>query len=80
MKNKIKELEENIKDNSLEDKFDINPIKEEMNKLIKLDHKCNKTTLNLIIFCLKEDTKEDTLVLVKEELYNKLQIETTCLT
>ena len=36
--------------------------------------------MNLLIFSLKEEAKEDTLVVVKEELHNRLQIETTFLT
>jgi hypothetical protein len=35
--------------------------------------------LNLIIFGVKEQKDEDTLTIVKEELKNKSQIETTCL-
>jgi len=49
-----------------------------MNMLIELDRECNKRVLNLIIFCLKENKDEDMLALVKEELQNKLWIETTC--
>jgi hypothetical protein len=59
--------------------LDIKPIKEEMNKLIELDHEHNKRALNLIIFGIKEKKDEDTLAIVKEELKNKSQIETTCL-
>ena len=65
----IKELEEkvnhNLTLNNIEGKIDIKPIKEEMNKLIALDHEHNKRVLNLIIFGLKEDEEEDTLVIVK---------------
>ena len=54
LRDKIKELEEKLTNNltlyNLENKLDIKPIKEEMNKLIKLDHECNKRALNLIIF------------------------------
>ena len=50
-----------------------------MNKRIKLYHERRKRTLNLVIFSLKEEAKEDMQALVKEELHNKLQIETTCL-
>jgi hypothetical protein len=46
-----------------------------MNKLIELDHECNKRSLNLISFCIKEQQEEDTLEIVKEELKNKSQIE-----
>jgi hypothetical protein len=49
-----------------------------MNKLIELDHECNKRSLNLIIFGIKEK-QEDTLAIVKEELKNKSQIDTTYL-
>jgi hypothetical protein len=83
LRDKIKELEEklinNLALNSLESKLDIKPIKEEMNKLIELDHEHNKRALNLIIFGIKEHKDEDTLAIVKEELKNKSQIETTCL-
>jgi hypothetical protein len=55
---KITELEEKIISNlaihRLEPKLDIKPIKEEMNKLIELDHERNKRALNLIIFGVKE--------------------------
>jgi hypothetical protein len=83
LRDRIKELEEKLTNNltlsSLENKLDIKPIKEEMNKLIKLDHECNKRALNLIIFGLKEQQDDDTLTIVKEELKNKSQIETTYL-
>jgi hypothetical protein len=73
-------LEEKINNslalNSLEGKLDIRPIKEEMNKIIELDHEHNERALNLIIFGLKDEGERDTLELVKEELQNKLQIET----
>jgi hypothetical protein len=62
----------------LEGKLDIKPIKEEMNKHIELDHENKKRALNLICFGLKENKYEDTLAIVKEELQNILQIETTC--
>ena len=39
-----------------------------------------KRALNLIIFGLKEEEDEDTLAITHKELYNRLQIETTCLT
>jgi hypothetical protein len=60
----------------VEHKLDIKPIKEEMNKLIELDHEHNKRALNLIIFGIKEQKNEDTLAIVKEKLKNKSQIET----
>ena len=68
----IKALQEKVNNNltlnSVEAKIDIKPIKEEMNKLIALDHEHNKRALNLIIFCLKEEAED-----------NMLGIETTCL-
>ena len=80
----IKELEEKVNNNltlnSMEGKLDIEPIKEEMKKLIELDHKRNKRALNLVIFDLKEEEDQDTLDIVQIELHNRLQIETTCLT
>ena len=84
MKDMIKELQEKVNSrltvNSVVDKLDIKPIKDEMKKLIELDHERNKRTLNLIIFGLKEEEDEDTLALVQTELHNRLQIETVCLT
>jgi len=84
MKGMIKELEEKVNShltlNNVVDKLDIKPIKDEMKKLIELDHERNKRALNLIIFGLKEEVNEDTLAIAKTELHNKLQIETTCLT
>jgi hypothetical protein len=57
LRDRIKELEEKLTNNltlsNMENKLDINPIKEEMNKLIELDHERNKRALNLIIFCIK---------------------------
>jgi hypothetical protein len=57
LRDRIKELEEkltnNLTLNNLENKLDIKPIKEEMNKLIELDHEHNKRVLNLIIFGIK---------------------------
>ena len=65
----IKESEEKINHsltlNNIEVKIDIKPIKEEMNKLIALEHDCNKRDLNLVIFGLKEEEEEDTLAIVK---------------
>ena len=84
MKDMIKELEEKVNSrltlNNVVDKLDIKPIKDEMKKLIELDHERNKRTLNLIIFGLNEEEDEDTLALVQTELHNRLQIETVCLT
>ena len=72
----IKELEENVNHNltlnNIEGKIYINPIKEEMNNLIALDHEHNKRDLNLIIFCLKEEEEEDMLAIAKTKLHNKL--------
>jgi hypothetical protein len=83
LRDRIKELEEKLTNNltlsNMENKLDIKPIKEEMNKLIKLDHERNKRALNLIIFDIKEQQEEDTLAIVKEELKNKSQIDTTYL-
>jgi hypothetical protein len=83
LRDRIKELEEkltnNLTLNNMENKLDIKPIKEEMNKLIELDHERNKRALNLIIFGIKEQQEEDTLAIVKEELKNKSQIDTTYL-
>jgi len=50
-----------------------------MNKIIELDHERNKRALNLIIFVITEQQEEDTLAIVKEELKNKSQIDTTYL-
>jgi hypothetical protein len=79
----IKELEEkltnNLTLNNMKNKLDIKPIKEEMYKLIELGHECNKRALNLIICCIKEQQEEDILEIVKEELNNKSQIDTTYL-
>lgn len=65
----IKELEEKVNShltpNNVVDKLDIKPIKDEMKKLIELDHERNKRTLNLIIFGLNEEEDEDTLALVQ---------------
>jgi hypothetical protein len=57
LRDKIKYFEDkpinNLGINSMEHKLDIKPIKEEMNKIIKLDYGPNKITLNLIIFVIK---------------------------
>ena len=37
-----------------------------MNKLLELDHECNKRAFNLTIFVLEEEEEDDTLVVVKE--------------
>jgi hypothetical protein len=70
LRDRIKELEEKITNNltlgNMENKLDIKPIKEEMNKLIESDHERNKRALNLIIFGIKEQQEEDTLAIVKE--------------
>ena len=83
MRDRIKELEEKLTNNltlsNMENKLDIKPIKEEMNKLIELDHERNKRSLNLIIFGIKEQQEDDTLAIVKEELNNKSQIDKTYL-
>jgi hypothetical protein len=81
LRDTIKELEEKVTNNltlsNMENKLDIKPIKEEINKLIKLDRERNKRALNLIIFGIKEQQDEDTLGIVKDELKNKSQIDTT---
>jgi poly-D-alanine transfer protein DltD len=81
LRDRIKELEEKLTNNltlrNMENKLDIKPIKEEMNKLIELDHEHNKRALNLIIFGIKEQQEEDMLAIVKKELKNKSQIDTT---
>jgi hypothetical protein len=83
LRDRIKELEEkltnNLTLNNMENKLDIKPIKEKMNKLIELGHERNKRALNLIIFGIKEQQKEDALEIVKEELNNNSQIDTTYL-
>ena len=65
----IKELEEKVNNNltlnSVEGNLDIKPIKEEMKKLIELDHERNKRDLNLVIFSVKEEVDEDTLAIVQ---------------
>ena len=53
-------------------KFNIKPIKDEMKKLIKLDHECNKRALNLIIFGLKDEVDEDDLDIAQTELHLSL--------
>ena len=81
MKDVIKALEEKVNNNltlnSVEGKLDIKPIKEEMEKLIELDHERNKRALNLVIFSVKEEADKDTLTIVQTELHNILQIEKT---
>ena len=70
LRDRIKELEEkltnNLTLNNMENKLDIKPIKEEMNKLIELDHDPNKRSLNPIIFGIKKQQEEDTLETVRE--------------
>jgi hypothetical protein len=82
LRDRIKELEEKptkkLSLSNLENKLDIKPIKQEMNKIMELDHERNKISLNLMIFGIKEQ-EHDTLAIVKEELKNKSQIETTYL-
>jgi len=80
----IKEIEEKVNSrltlNNVVYKLYIKPIKDEMYKLIELDHKCNKRALNLIIFGLKEKVDEDSLALAQTKLHNRLKIETVCRT
>ena len=68
MKDMIKELEEKVNNNltlnSVTGKLDIKPIKEEMTKVIELDHERYKRALNIIIFGLKEEVDEDILAIV----------------
>ena len=64
----------------LEGQLDIKHINTEMHKLLELDYECNKQAVNLIIFGLRQEVEENTLVVVKIELHNMLQIETTFLT
>jgi len=70
----IKEIEEKINSqltlNNVVDKLDIKPIKDEMKKIIKLDHERNERALKLIIFFLKEEVDEDTLAIAQIELHN----------
>lgn len=54
----------NMSRTNMEGTLDIKPIKEEMNKLIALEHEHNKRALNLVIFFLKEEVQEDTLAIV----------------
>ena len=59
MKDMIKELEEKVNNNltlnSGVGKLAIKPIKDQMKKMIELDHEHNKRALNLIIFGFKEE-------------------------
>jgi len=50
----------------LENKLDINPIKEKMNKLFKLDHDNKNSVLNLLYFGIKEKQHKETLEILKE--------------
>ncbi len=65
----IKELEEKVNShltlNSVADNLDIKLIKNEMKKLIELDHERNKRALNLIIFGLKEEVYKATLAIAQ---------------
>ena len=49
----------------MEGKLDIKTIKEEMKKMIELDHERNKRDLNLVIFSVKEEVDDDTLAIVQ---------------
>jgi hypothetical protein len=79
LRDKIKDLEEKLTNNlalsSLENNLDIKLIKEEINKIIKLDHEHNKRAMNLITFGIKEQKEEDTLEIVKEELKNNYKLK-----
>ena len=76
----IREPEEKVKNNltlnSVVGKLDIKPIKEEMKKLIELNHERNKRALNLIILGLKEEIDKDILAIAQIKLHIKSQIET----
>ena len=65
MKDMIKVLEEKVNShvtlNSLAGKLDTKPIKDEVKKMVELDHEPNKRALNLIIFGLENEVDEDTL-------------------
>ena len=65
LKDRIKELEEKVNHNltldNIESKIYIKHIKEEMKKLVALDHWCSKRDLSLIIFGLKDEEEEDML-------------------
>ena len=65
LRDRIKEIEKKLTNNltlsNMENKLDIKPIKERMNKIIQLDHESNKRALNFIIFGIKEQQEEDTL-------------------
>jgi len=74
------QLQYNSTLNNTENKLDIKPRKEEINKLIGLDHECHKTTLHLTMAGIEEKNNEDTLELVKEQLKTKSQIQKTYLT
>ena len=58
LKSEIKNIKEKLHNNSSlnnkEHKVDIKPIKEEINKLIILDHECHKRVLHLIIVGIYE--------------------------
>jgi len=56
-------------------KLDIKPIKDEMKKIIELDHERNKRALKLIIFGLKEEVDEDTIAIAQTKLRDSIQIE-----
>ena len=64
---------------SFEGKFDIKPIKEEMDKIMEVDHECSKRYFKFITFVFKEGKEEDMVSLVKKKLHEKIPIQTTCL-
>ena len=84
LKNEIKNLKEQLHNNSTlnntMNELDIKPRKEEINKLIVLDHERHKRDLHLIIVGIEEQNDEGTLEIVKEQLKTKPQIQTTYLT
>jgi Rad3-related DNA helicase len=61
LRDRIKELEEKLTNNltlsNMEKKLDIKPIKEEMNKLIELDHEHKKKSLEPHKFWYKRTTR-----------------------
>lgn len=84
LKSEIKNLKEQLHNNSslnnAENKLDIKPTKEEINKLIVLDNECHERALHLIIAGIEEQNNEDTLEIVNKQLKTKSQIQTTYLT
>lgn len=61
IKNLKEQLHNNLALNNTKNKLDIKAIKEEINKIIVLDHECHKRALHLIITGIEEQKSEDTL-------------------